>query len=68
MLPKSSFLHLMTQNPEQLFLFDHEGRLVPPFPIGGDQMFVLESLLQDQSWNVVTVQGDRLVTYLIGGL
>lgn len=65
---KKQFFALTTQNPEQLFLFDHEGRLVPPFPIKGDQMFVLESLLQDQAWNVVTVQGDRLVTYLIGGL
>lgn len=62
------FISLRTDNPGQLYLFDHQGKLVAPFPIEGHQQFALESLLRDQAWNVIAVQNNRLAAYLIGGL
>lgn len=62
------FISLRTQNPAQLYLFDSQGKLIAPFPIEGQQQFALESLLQDQAWNVIAVQNNRLSAYLIGGL
>lgn len=63
-----SFISVRTQNPDQLYLFDLKGNLISPFPIQGQQHFALESLMQDQAWNVIAVQGQKVVAYLIGGL
>ncbi|MBW6496907.1 MAG: hypothetical protein K0B09_00830 [Bacteroidales bacterium] len=63
-----SFISVRTQNPDQLYLFDLNGNLISPFPIEGQQYFALESLMQDQAWNVVSVQNQKVVAYLIGGL
>lgn len=62
------FISLRTENPAQLYLFNSQGKLIAPFPIEGQQQFALESLLQDQAWNVIAVQNNRLAAYLIGGL
>ncbi|MEE4177894.1 MAG: hypothetical protein V2I46_10325 [Bacteroides sp.] len=64
---EEDYIGLTTTEQGQLYLFDREGELVAPFPIRGEKGFFLESLLQDQSWNLVTVEGDRLMVYLLSG-
>lgn len=61
------FVALAADGQQQLYLFDDEGVLVPPFPLQGEKGFVLESLLQDQNWNIITVDQDRLLVYRLGG-
>lgn len=62
------YIALSNAEQGQFYLFDTEGKLVPPFPMRGEKGFFLESLLQDQVWNLVTVDGDRLVVYLLTGI
>ena len=62
------FVSVIDEKNQQLFLFDEMGELVPAFPLPGTRGLCLESLRQDQTWNLITVQNDRLVVYLLGGL
>ncbi len=63
-----TFIGLTTSAREKVFLFDTGGKMVRNFPLSGDQPFFLESLMQDQTWNLVTGKDNRVVCFFLGNL
>jgi|GEM_PF-3372508 len=63
-----TFIGLTASAGESVFLFDFTGNLIGNFPLRGDQPFFLESMMQDQSWNLVTGQDNQVVCFFLGNL
>ncbi len=61
------FAGLLTHSPDLVYLIDTQGQLLAPFPLGADQMFILESLHQDQAWAAICAEDNFIRAFLISG-
>lgn len=63
-----NFAALVSHSPNLLYLLNSQGQIVAPFPVAGDQMFLIEDWHKDQVWVAICVENKQIKAFLVSGI